>query len=135
MVPLEASFKRWDWCRANLDDGIAVLYDVEGREGHRESLALWIDETGQIKDFLPPRPQSLPTTFWRVARKTQVDEGQTARVVETLEDSPFYARSIIETSLLQQRCTAMHESLSLDRFAQPIVKAMLPFRMPRTYWP
>ena len=134
VVPLESSFSRWDWCRANFNDGAAVLYDVEGHAGHRESLALWIDDRGQVTDFLPPRPQRLDKTLWRVPRQTQVDEGQFARVVKTLEDSPFYTRSIIETSLLQRRCVAVHESLSLDRFAQPIVKAMLPFRMPRVYW-
>ena len=54
-----------------------------------------------------------------------------ASVVRTLEDAPFYARSVISARLLGEPVTLMHESLSLDRFKMPIVQAMLPFRMPR----
>jgi carotenoid 1,2-hydratase len=35
--------------------------------------------------------------------------------------------------MLGSQAIAMHESLSLERFRMGIVKAMLPFRMPR--WP
>ena len=52
-------------------------------------------------------------------------------MVETLEDTPFYARSVVAGDLLGQPVTAMHESLSMDRFTMPVVQAMLPFRMPR----
>jgi carotenoid 1,2-hydratase len=38
---------------------------------------------------------------------------------------------VLDTRLLGQDATAMHESLSLDRFRSPIVQMMLPFRMPR----
>jgi carotenoid 1,2-hydratase len=53
------------------------------------------------------------------------------RVVETLEDTPFYARSVISASIEGKATTMVHESLSLDRFAAPWVQAMLPFKMPR----
>lgn len=53
----------------------------------------------------------------------------------TLTDAPFYARSVIGTHLLGEPVTAIHESLSLTRFASPWVQAMLPFRMPRQLWP
>ena len=46
----------------------------------------------------------------------------------TLEDTPFYARSV----LVNGSDLTMHESLSLDRFRSPWVQVMLPFRMPRT---
>ena len=52
-------------------------------------------------------------------------------VLDTLEDTPFYARSVIAAGLAGQRVTAMHESLSMDRFSTAWVQAMLPFRMPR----
>jgi carotenoid 1,2-hydratase len=38
---------------------------------------------------------------------------------------------VIDTQILGRRMKAMHESLSLDRFRNPWVRAMLPFRMPR----
>ena len=31
--PLEAAFSRWTWCRAELPDGAAILYDVHHRQG------------------------------------------------------------------------------------------------------
>jgi carotenoid 1,2-hydratase len=52
-------------------------------------------------------------------------------VISTLEDTPFYARSVVRTRLLGEPVTAMHESLSLDRFSALWVQAMLPFRIPR----
>jgi carotenoid 1,2-hydratase len=52
-------------------------------------------------------------------------------VIETLEDTPFYARSVIAGDLMGERVTAVHESLWMDRFTSPVVQAMLPFRMPR----
>jgi carotenoid 1,2-hydratase len=51
-----------------------------------------------------------------------------------LEDAPFYARSLLDGGYGGQPAAIMHESLSLRRFRQPIVQAMLPFRMPRTLW-
>ena len=55
-------------------------------------------------------------------------------MVRTLEDAPFYARSLVAAKLLGESVILMHESLSLDRFRMPVVQAMLPFRMPRTWW-
>jgi len=53
--------------------------------------------------------------------------------MKTLTDSPFYARSVIETRLLGQTLTAVHESLDMARFTAPWVQAMLPFRVPRRW--
>ena len=54
-----------------------------------------------------------------------------ARLVRALVDAPFYSRSEIETHLLGQKASAVHEHLSLDRFVHPSMYAMLPFRVPR----
>ncbi len=67
------------------------------------------------------------------ARHTRADAGQPVRVRQTLEDAPFYSRSVIDTQLLGQRVTAVHESLSMDRFTAPWVQAMLPMRIPRQW--
>jgi carotenoid 1,2-hydratase len=129
--PLEAGFARWDWSRAALSGAAAVLYDAAPRRGPPVALALRIAPDGQVEPFAPPRRQSLPTTLWRVARSTQCEDGVAPAVLQTLEDAPFYARSLIRTRLLGETVTAFHESLSLDRFAQPWVRLLLPFRMPR----
>lgn len=129
--PLEESFDKWDWSRASLKSGAAVLYDVTRIDGERMSLALRFDGKGDVEAFKPPPAVRLPTTLWRVERRTQADN-RNARVVRTMEDTPFYARSELETHVLGERAEAVHESLSLARFKSHWVKVLLPFRMPRT---
>ena len=129
--PLEADFVHWDWCRAPMPDGAAILYNATRREGGEQSLALRVGKNGEVSDFTPPPRVELPATFWRVPRNTRADAAVTVR--QTLEDAPFYSRSVIDTHLLGQRVTAMHESLSMDRFTAPWVQAMLPFRIPRRW--
>jgi carotenoid 1,2-hydratase len=73
---------------------------------------------------LPPSP------LWRIDRRARA----AARVQRTLEDTPFYARSLIELAPLGgtgAATPAVHETLDVRRLASPIVQAMLPFRMPR----
>lgn len=129
--PLADAFAHWHWSRAKLSRHSAVLYDVQERSGAASSLAIRIDDTGEVQPVeLPPKVR-LPSTRWGIERHTAADTG-TARVVRTLEDGPFYARSLLRTNLFGEETDAIHESLSLDRFRKPLVKAMLPFRMPRT---
>ena len=52
-------------------------------------------------------------------------------MLATYEDTPFYARSLLASTLGGEPVRAMHESLSLDRFRNPMVRLMLPFRIPR----
>ncbi|MEO0819652.1 MAG: carotenoid 1,2-hydratase [Pseudomonadota bacterium] len=132
---LEAGFRRWDWSRAQMGDGsAAILYDMEPRAGEAQGLALRIRPDGAAERFTPPPRRRLPRGWWGVARATQA-EGP-ARLVRGLEDSPFYTRAEIETELLGERVPAMHETFDGRRFASPVVKAMLPMRMPRKRrWP
>jgi carotenoid 1,2-hydratase len=131
-APLEADFLRWDWSRAHLPGGrVAVLYDVTRRDRSPFSLALQFDAEGRVQPFDAPPPCALRTTGWRIARGTRSDPGAPALVLKTLEDTPFYARSLVHSQLHGEPATAVHESLSLTRFDSPIVQAMLPFRMPR----
>jgi carotenoid 1,2-hydratase len=129
--PLEAAFKRWDWSRATLKRGAAVLYDVTGRDGARPTLGLRFDPAGEVEPFEAPPFMELPSGFWRVQRGTRADRQGGARVIETLIDVPFYVRSVLETNLLGETATAMHESLCLDRFNSRWVQTLLPFRIPR----
>jgi carotenoid 1,2-hydratase len=126
-APLEDDFARWDWSCARLRDGAAVLYDAQPRAGADRVLALRFAADGGCEQFAPPPRAALPRTFWRVARATRGD----ATVRQTLEDTPFYARSLLDARLFGEAAVSVHESLSLDRFRAPLVQAMLPFRMPR----
>ena len=131
-APLEQVFRRWDWSRAHLPDGSSVvLYDLEPLQGAPRQVALRFGRDGSVEAIEPPPPAPLPPSLWRVARGARSDAGTTATVLRTLTDAPFYARSLIDAHWLGTRVTAMHESLSLARFARPWVQAMLPFRMPR----
>lgn len=130
--PLEQGFHGWTWSRASLNTGTAVLYDVVRRDGGRLSLGLRFDGEGRIDGFEPPPTARLPRTLvWRMGRSARADFGHSPRVLQTLEDTPFYARSVVAASLLGEPVAAVHESLSLDRFQSPWVQILLPFRMPR----
>lgn len=130
--PLEAAFTGWDWSRAPRRGGTSVLYHVNARRGSGAGLAVHFGPDGSVTELAPPSPASLPPTpIWRVARGTRGDPGGEARVLKTLEDTPFYSRSLVASELQGDRVTAVHESLSLDRFRRRWVQMLLPFRMPR----
>jgi carotenoid 1,2-hydratase len=130
--PLERGFHSWDWSRADADEASLILYDTRAPAGGTRSLALRIDDRGGVEAFAAPPASPLPqTAIWRIRRATRSDAGDQARVVQTLEDTPFYARSVVSARLRGRPVTAMHESLSLRRFAAPWVQVLLPFRMPR----
>ena len=78
----------------------------------------------------PSRPR-LERTRWRLNGATRADAGSTPKLLQRLEDAPFYARSVLGLRLLGEDTIAVHESLSLDRFKATATQLMLPFRMPR----
>jgi carotenoid 1,2-hydratase len=133
LEPLEAGFQSWNWSRAATAEGAAILYDSLWRGGGEHGLALQIGSDGLAQAFPAPQTIALPKVGWGVARATR-SQGP-ARVTQTLEDTPFYSRSLVETQILGETRTFMHESLDLDRFAAGWVKTLLPFRMPRKLWP
>ncbi len=128
-APLEQGFSDWQWSRGAMQDGTAIVYEARRRDGSRIDLAVAFDPQGRMQLFEPPPAVPLKRTGWKVGRSVRSD-GE-ASLVRTLENAPFYARSVVSARLLGEPVTLMHESLSLDRFKMPIVQAMLPFRMPR----
>ena len=131
--PLEDALAGWHWQRCSLADGRSlVCYDAQRRDGSQGSLARLFDPAGQPVPWpgeaVPTHP--LPASGWRVPRVARADAGAPLQC-RTLEDTPFYARTHLQGQWLGQPGFGMHESLSLARFRQPWVQAMLPFRMPR----
>ncbi len=132
-APLEDAFSGWNWSRAKIGHATVVTYDIACRDGGNRSIAMSFAPGGRIDSFEPPPLRKLPATGWRLPRETRADAAYQPRVRRTLEDAPFYSRSLLSTRMMGTETTAIHESLSLDRFKSGLVKAMLPFRMPR--WP
>ncbi|MEO0575137.1 MAG: carotenoid 1,2-hydratase [Pseudomonadota bacterium] len=128
--PLENGFVDWDWSRREtvVQDGQTPLltYRCTERDTSSPPLSLAVTPEGTLCTATVGEHQTLSNTGWRVARATQ---SQTpVQHVKTLEDTPFYARSLLTHADGQH---SMHESLSLDRFASRWVQTLLPFRMPR----
>ncbi len=131
--PLENAFYGWNWSRAHLPTETLLFYDVDRRDGSSHDLALRVGADGLMSEIESPSRHRLAPTFWRVPRVARADAGAPPALVRTLEDAPFYTRSILEARLGGEAAEVVHESLSLNRLRSPLVRAMLPFRMPRTF--
>ncbi len=129
--PLEAGFRRWNWSRALLPRGSAVFYEGDLSDGEPFALALRFDASGRPEPVEAPPLLALPRTVWGIARATRADGPGAARVVRTLEDTPFYSRSVLASRLFGADAPSVHESVDLTRFASRWVQTLLPYRMPR----
>jgi carotenoid 1,2-hydratase len=126
--PLEQGFKAWTWQRTNGSERTKVFYDAIRSDGSRQSFGKSFSRDGS-QDIAPPALHALPKGFWRMPR--DVASETEPNLIATLEDSPFYTRNQVSITHAGKHSTAIHESLSLDRFCHPIVQKMVPFRMPR----
>jgi carotenoid 1,2-hydratase len=132
--PLQDAFSTWNWSRAHLSDDTLLFYDVVARDGAATGLALRVGADGEMRDTETPPSFPLGPTFWRMPRAARSDAGEPPTVLRTLEDAPFYTRSLLTARHGGEAAEVVHESLSLDRLRSPVVRAMLPFRMPRVLW-
>lgn len=130
---LEDDFLHWNWSRGGSQDSAEgetrITYAVTQNDGEQRALALKFAGNGELDRETVPPSVNLPKSGWRVARETR-SSGQ-VRVVRTLEDAPFYARSILDQTGGSNPGLVMHENLALDRFRAAWVRCLLPFRMPR----
>ena len=132
--PLEAAFVRWNWSREDRGDVTRILYDLEDREGDARGLAFDYGSDGRLRHVETAPRQELRRTGWRVARSTRSESGRPARIMRTLEDTPFYSRTMLATQGDSGRHVSIHESVDLDRFRSRWVQTLLPFKMPRKAW-
>lgn len=133
--PLEAAFRRWTWSRAHAPDGRTLLvYDVELAGGARRSRRIAADPRGREVDLARTTDADVGRTLWRLSRVAARDEGARATLRRTLEDTPFYARSLVDTTLGGARVVAMHEELSLERLGARWTQHLLSYRMGRPSW-
>ena len=127
-VPLEDSFESWNWSRAEVGDDVCIVYDVREVDGTQRPFGIRL-RRGGVEPLDASVDTRLPAGWWGVDRATR-GHGD-ASVVRTLEDTPFYTRSLLRTSLDGRPTLAMHESLSMRRFVRPWVQFLLPFRIRR----
>jgi carotenoid 1,2-hydratase len=130
---LERGFAAWTWSRARLDaERTAILYDVQPRQGSADPRGwMFVPKRGAIEELAPATlgpACPLPLTRWRVARAIRSEQGHTPTLLATLEDTPFYSRNLVAVRIAGCETTAVHESLSLDRFASRAVQFLLRFK-------
>jgi carotenoid 1,2-hydratase len=132
---IHEGFSDWDWSRAHLaDHTTAVLYDVRspGMDAQNSQVLAMRFTPGQGPErFNAGIRQSLGKTAWGIQRHSFREGSKPTRLEASLEDTPFYARSVIRATMLGEDVVAMHETLDARRFASPWVQSLLPWRMPR----
>lgn len=133
-APLETAFSAWHWSRAHHDRETLLFYDVERLGLDPLHLGLKVGLDGSVEHVPSPPVIALPKTGWGMRRSVRAPEGESIQVRRTLEDAPFYARSALIGGIAGAPTPIVHESISLDRLRSPVVRAMLPFRMPRVFW-
>jgi carotenoid 1,2-hydratase len=129
--PLARAFSSWTWSRACHADRTAVTYDVRRKDGSRLLLAKSFEPGADARDLPELSARSIGLTRWGLPRRIPVDPNTRPRLLRTLEDTPFYARSLASASFAGQPATVVHEALSLERFERGWVRYMIPFRMRR----
>lgn len=128
--PLEDAFDEWHWSRTSGRGHTRISYAVRRRDGSQKVIDLASDATG-TRALESCEDVGLPPTAWSVPRTYRGPAGHRVRVARALEDTPFYARSQLELTGASEKLTAVHETLSLDRFRSPLVRMLLPARMRR----
>jgi len=131
-APLEQAFFSWQWMRAHLARDVTMItYDSLPRSDRATSLDIRIERDRFELGEKPRLRTGLASTAWGLPRAVATETGTQASIVRALESGPFYARSLLGVTLGGRPALAVHETLSLARFAAPWVRALLPFRMPR----
>ena len=130
--PVDKGFWDWDWARAEMANGdTSVVYDVRPKTGPGRVVSQRFSPDGSYSPFEPPQRFQLPASAWRIQRAMCSESDVAPSIVSTLEDTPFYARSLLKTRLMGEDLTAMHETLNVRRLVSWPVRFMLPFKMPR----
>lgn len=129
--PLETDFSTWTWGRYPTKDGATCFYDATRRDGTSLEAAVAFGEDGAAKTINAPPRTAFKRTLWALRRETRADPGITPRQTHAMLDAPFYSRSVVETQINGEVTQGVHETLDLNRYANPLLKPMLAVRVPR----
>ena len=123
--PIDVPFIEWDWARMGLASGhAAVVYDVRQKQAPDRVLALRFAPDGGVEQFDAPPRHLLPRTLWRLAPTMRSETAPMRR--QWLEDTPFYARAVLDARVCGQPVVAMHETLDVGRLATRAVRRTHP---------
>jgi carotenoid 1,2-hydratase len=125
---LEKAFTSWTWSRAQAQSGTHVFYDLKRRDGTVLTFGRTYTK-GDVQEISLPNKHTLSKSYWALSREVYSD--RRPKLLDSLEDTPFYNRSGVEVSINGEACEGFHETLSLQRFTKPIVQWMIPYRMRR----
>ncbi len=126
-APLDVAFRGWSWGRTSSTNEAAIHYDVVRADGARHAVALRCDRDG-VAPAEPAPWQRVRRSAWGIERQVR---GEALRLTQTMEDTPFYTRSLLSGRLGGAPAVTVHEALSLERFRSGWVRFLLPFRMRR----
>ncbi len=128
--PLERAFDSWDWSRVTGADGTFVSYSTRRKDGTAQTLDLAFQRNGtSTRDGLVGR--KLGRTLWGIELATRARPSDRVTVEQSLENTPFYARSELRVHNGNELMRGTHEALSLRRFDSSWVRWLLPFKMRR----
>ncbi len=127
--PLENGFSDWEWSRCHRGDEVLVDYHSNRSDGSHHALSLVFSAARGCREMEGQNAQKTRKSGWGVRRSPRSSEP--LELLRTLEDTPFYARSLFRSGTPGSQSLLVHESLSLERFRKSWVRCLLPFRMPR----
>ena len=128
---LEADFDSWTWGRYPTKAGSTCFYDATRRDGSILAAAIGFDQDGTARMMDAPPLTGFCRSLWAVKRETRADPGTMPKQVKPMLDAPFYARSMVETTLNSETTVGVHEALDLRRFRSSLLMPMLACRVPR----
>ena len=79
-----------------------MIYDVRQKPGADRVNAQRFWPDCRSEPFDPPPRQALPMSAWRIGRSLRSDINTPAQVDQTLEDTPFYVRSVVSLGPVRQ---------------------------------
>ncbi len=129
-IPLEDSFSRWSWARLSRAGDVAITYDVTLRSLEERRHGFVVDGSG-VREVDGGEATLLGTTRFGLPIAVRSPGKGWSRLARTVEDGPFYARSLVSHRDGDVARTGVHEIVSLDRFASSWVQFLIPFRMRR----
>ena len=129
--PVDRGFSDWTWSRGHVPHGdTVVVYETHGAGPRGASITHAFRWNGrESTSFVAPRARPFRPSLWGIPRAAHADPGHAPRLVKMLEDTPFYARSLVDTRIDGTSLQVVHESLAAQRLGKPWVRHLLEYKM------